>query len=382
MSVRAATVAAVAALGVLAGAATASARPVADGGGGSYSVSGTSFDFVLDNSGTTSWQDFVLVGPPGAVFLGAATQGEITAPCSAGQPDGTANELECGPLSTTGLAPGTRVLVVAAMASSAACGQTFQLEVSSTGSQPYTGAGGVSLSGSCAAPAASTCEDVQTLVGAQASVSGLLAELSSAPRPRWAAALSALDGAQTQLQAALALHPTPPALARLRSALAAAAQAQAALQAAARQAVIVQAAATASSRLLDSDRTALHGCSQAGAAVAPALTAASPPACTSEQTTVAAATAADRMLEAAGTGARALARIAASLRAASVPPGNTMLQGSTLLAARWRDAARGLRRAAAAVTAAAGHEATVPPPSEGSAIRGLASAALATCKGG
>ena len=83
--------------------------------------------------------------------MGGATIGEITARCLPGQPDGGVNEIECGPVSAAGLAPGTRIGFVATMSATPACGAPFQLEVSSTGAPPYTPAGNATFAGSCTA---------------------------------------------------------------------------------------------------------------------------------------------------------------------------------------------------------------------------------------
>lgn len=120
-----------------------------DGGSGTYIVTGQTYDFDLLNTGTTAWQYFELVGPAGTTFVGGATIGEITARCLPGQPDGTANEIECGPLSSAGLAPGTRVGFIATVSAAPACGAAFQLFVSSTGALPYTPAETVTFAGSC-----------------------------------------------------------------------------------------------------------------------------------------------------------------------------------------------------------------------------------------
>jgi hypothetical protein len=133
----------------LVGASTASAG---DDGSGTYIVTGQTYDFNLLNTGTTAWQYFELVGPSGTTFVGGATIGEITARCLAGQPDGGTNEIECGPISSAGLAPGTRIGFVATMSATPACGAPFQLEVSSTGTLPYTPAATATFAGSCTAP--------------------------------------------------------------------------------------------------------------------------------------------------------------------------------------------------------------------------------------
>jgi hypothetical protein len=124
------------------------ARSAGDGGSGTYTVFGASYDFELRNGGTTQWQSFVLVGPPGTTFLGGATAGEITARCVGGQPDGQVNEIECGPLSVT---PGAQVLLVATVAAPGSCAAGFGLTVISAGSTAGTNVGEVTPAGSCAA---------------------------------------------------------------------------------------------------------------------------------------------------------------------------------------------------------------------------------------
>jgi hypothetical protein len=121
-----------------------------DGGSGTYIVTGQTYDFNLLNTGSTPWQYFVLVGPPGTTFVGGATIGEITAHCVVGQPDGGSNEIECGPISAAGLAVNTRVGFVATVSAGPACGAPFQLDVSSTGVLPYTPADAVTFAGTCA----------------------------------------------------------------------------------------------------------------------------------------------------------------------------------------------------------------------------------------
>jgi hypothetical protein len=132
--------------------ACAGAASAGDGGSGTYIVTGQTYDFNLLNTGTTAWQYFELVGPSGTTFVGGATIGEITARCLAGQPDGGTDEIECGPISSAGLAPGTRIGFVATMSATPACGATFQLEVSSTGTLPYTPAATATFAGSCTTP--------------------------------------------------------------------------------------------------------------------------------------------------------------------------------------------------------------------------------------
>jgi hypothetical protein len=130
------------AMGVAAGQVSAD-----DGGSGTYAASGSSFQVALVNSGTTAWQFFTLTAPPGTTFAGGATQGESTARCTPGQPDGLPNELECGPLA---VAPGARVGVVATVTGTAGCAAALHLAVSSTGIPPFSQATDVVPSSSCA----------------------------------------------------------------------------------------------------------------------------------------------------------------------------------------------------------------------------------------
>ena len=130
---------------VLVGAAAA-----ADGGSSTYTVSQRTYYFTLFNSGTTIWQYFVLVGPVGASFIGGTTSVENSAHCVAGEPDGVANEIECGPLT---LAASVHLGFVATLAAPVACGSPFQLEVSSTSGASFTRVGDATLAGSCAAAA-------------------------------------------------------------------------------------------------------------------------------------------------------------------------------------------------------------------------------------
>src|ERR1700720_4131471 len=62
-------------------------RADADEGAGTYTVTGSTFDFDLVNTGDTSWRYFDLVGPSGATFVGGATIGESTAVCLTGPPN-------------------------------------------------------------------------------------------------------------------------------------------------------------------------------------------------------------------------------------------------------------------------------------------------------
>jgi hypothetical protein len=137
---------------LLVSAAPATAKPhraQADGGAGTYFSQGRSTYFVLTNTGTAAWQSFYVVGPPGTVFVAGANTAEITARCVAGQPDGLANEIECGPLSANVAPAHGQMTFAATLAAPVPCGATFQLAVSSTGTLPFTQAGTVTQTGSC-----------------------------------------------------------------------------------------------------------------------------------------------------------------------------------------------------------------------------------------
>ncbi len=120
----------------------------ADGGSGTYTASQRTYYFTLFNSGTTPWQYFVLVGPAGASFIGGTTAAENSAHCVVGQPDGVANEIECGPLT---VAANVHIGFVATLALPVACGAPFQLDVSSTAGASFTPVGDATLAGICAA---------------------------------------------------------------------------------------------------------------------------------------------------------------------------------------------------------------------------------------
>lgn len=123
----------------------------ADGGSGTYTATGQTYDFDLFNSGTAPWQYFYLVAPSGMRFIGGATAGESTAHCVVGQPNGQANEIECGPLSSNVLPPNTHALFVATLSAPGACGAPFQLDISSPEDSPFTRVGDVTYAGNCAA---------------------------------------------------------------------------------------------------------------------------------------------------------------------------------------------------------------------------------------
>jgi hypothetical protein len=143
-----------------------SAAAAATGGSGTYTASGRTDYLVLFNSGSAPWLSFYLVSPAGTTFVGGATTaGESTARCILGQPDGTADEVECGPLSATTAPPNVHLGFVATLNVPAPCGASYELDVSTTGLPPYTRIGDVTFSGSCAAlqPAAVTPPTLQGL---------------------------------------------------------------------------------------------------------------------------------------------------------------------------------------------------------------------------
>jgi len=132
-------------------AATASSAPASDGGTGTYSVSGLTYDFTFLNSGTATWQYFYVLGPPGTTFVGGGTISEASPHCGVGEPDGRPDEIECGPLPTSLAPPAVHFGFTATVASPVACGATFGLFVSSTGVAPFTRAADIGPAGSCAA---------------------------------------------------------------------------------------------------------------------------------------------------------------------------------------------------------------------------------------
>jgi hypothetical protein len=106
---------------------------------------------------------FYLVGPPGLTFVGAATSAENTARCVVGQPDGGANEIECGPVSFNVIPPSEHLLLVGTLSSTGPCGAPFQLGVTTTGLSSFTCVSDVTFAGSCtaAAPRAVTAPTVR-----------------------------------------------------------------------------------------------------------------------------------------------------------------------------------------------------------------------------
>jgi hypothetical protein len=128
-----------------------SAAAAADGGSGTYTSTGRTYDFNLFNGGTTAWQYFILIATSDTRFVGGTTGNESSARCVVGQPDGQANEIECGPVSASVIPPNGQIGFVATLSAFPECGAPFQLEVSSTGIVPFSRVGDATLSGSCAA---------------------------------------------------------------------------------------------------------------------------------------------------------------------------------------------------------------------------------------
>jgi hypothetical protein len=128
-----------------------SAASAADGGSGTYTSTGRTYDFNLFNGGTTAWQYFILVGTSGTRFVGGTTANESSARCVVGQPDGQANEIECGPVSASVIPPNGHLGFVATLSVLPDCGAPFELYVSSTGTLPFSRVGDATLSGSCTA---------------------------------------------------------------------------------------------------------------------------------------------------------------------------------------------------------------------------------------
>jgi hypothetical protein len=135
--------AAVLACVALAGTSPATAS---DGGSGTYTATGRSYYFAFFNSGTTAWQFFTVVGPPGTTFLGGANATETSARCVVGPPD----EIACGPLSASIAPPLGHMAFAATLASPVACGAPFAFYVSSTNGSTFTRVGDLTFTGSCA----------------------------------------------------------------------------------------------------------------------------------------------------------------------------------------------------------------------------------------
>jgi hypothetical protein len=122
-----------------------------DGGSGIYTSTGPTYDFNLFNGGTTAWQYFIVVGTSDTRFVGGTTGNESSARCVVGQPDGRANEMECGPMSVGVIPPTGHLAFVATLSAFPECGAPFQLYASSTGTLPFSRIGDATFSGSCAA---------------------------------------------------------------------------------------------------------------------------------------------------------------------------------------------------------------------------------------
>ncbi len=168
----------------------ASPAPAAGGdqGTGTYTASGTTYTFDLLNNGTTAWQYFYIVGPSVVSFVGGATAGESTARCVIGEPSGLPSEIECGPLSTAGLAPGTRVLLVVTTNGPAACGPTFQIGVSSVGAPTGAEATDVVVPGTCAVPPPSVVGLPLVLTRPAVHGTPVVGRVLTASAPTWSAA--------------------------------------------------------------------------------------------------------------------------------------------------------------------------------------------------
>jgi hypothetical protein len=123
----------------------------ADGGSATYTSTGRTYEFNLFNGGTASWQYFILVGPSGTRFVGGTTGNEGSARCIAGQPDGQADEIECGPVSANVIPPSGHLGFVATLSAFPDCGAPFELYVSSTGTPPFSRVGDATFAGSCTA---------------------------------------------------------------------------------------------------------------------------------------------------------------------------------------------------------------------------------------
>jgi hypothetical protein len=127
------------------------AAAAADGGSGTYTSAGPTYDFNLFNGGSTAWQYFIVVGASGTRFVGGSTGNESSARCVVGQPDGQANEMECGPMSPGVIPPTGHLAFVATLNAFPDCGAPFQVYAGSTGTPPFSRVGDATFSGSCAA---------------------------------------------------------------------------------------------------------------------------------------------------------------------------------------------------------------------------------------
>jgi len=140
-------------LALVASVALAGAAAASDGGSGTYTVRAKTYDFVFLNTGSAAWQYFYVVGPRGTAFVGGGTISESSPRCAVGEPDGSADEIECGPLGANLAPPLVHLGFTATVAAPVPCGAPFQLYVSSTGVAPFTRADDLVFTGSCAATA-------------------------------------------------------------------------------------------------------------------------------------------------------------------------------------------------------------------------------------
>jgi hypothetical protein len=122
------------------------AFPAADGGSGTYIVTGHSVDVLLYNSGTTAWRGFALTAPAGTIFVGGTTGNESSALCTL---DATRTAIQCGPIGPTVMPPQGHLTFGATMTTPVPCDETFQLSVSADGAT-YTHAADVAAADDCA----------------------------------------------------------------------------------------------------------------------------------------------------------------------------------------------------------------------------------------
>ena len=358
-----------------------------DGGSGTYTATGASFDFNLDNVGTTNWLDFTLIGPPGSVFLGAATQGEITVPCAGNPPGGSVNELQCGPVSAAGLAPGTHILVAATMSSGSACGQPFQLEVSSTGTPPFSSVGAVSAVAACTPSApVTTCTDAGAVETAASETDSSLDALAHSLAGPWPQALVSLAGAGTALRSLRASASLPSDSYAIRS-LTSAETVVTAATTAAHQAEQLSGATTAAlaqaQSLQATDASLPTGCE--GGAAPPASGSGTSAACRDAQAGLTLATTGGRLLASTRLrlGSNTLVSAPDQLRAAALSLLEVSSGGSGAgLKDETRTAAQTLRRAAELLSTGLADFAGVRASLQTATALRAAAAAVATCSGG
>jgi hypothetical protein len=163
------------------------ARATAGEGSSAYTSIGRTYYFDLSNPDLAAWQSFVVVAPPGTSFVGGATAGENTARCVVGQPDGQAEEIECGPLSPNAVPRLAHIMFVATVSAPAVCGAPFELEVGTTAGPPFTRVGDVTEAGSCA-PAEPTAIGRPTLYGKP-----VVGSIVRATPPTWSATPTHVD---------------------------------------------------------------------------------------------------------------------------------------------------------------------------------------------